>query len=325
MVDKDHHYPRKGNIPMATVYSTLDKYGDPKHTLYGGKLKLGGCQTGAGTWWPDYCQATRDFSPGGINHPTEFVFLSEVVPFTHAQRAKSMPAERQVNLPPEKPQQFRHPQPSREALWKSTNIMPYKPGGRRKCAEASNWKAALASGKENGGRTPIWCKGPLLDNPDFHQKHPLRRGEEMPSIHQTCVKEALAAGGATGTNPVDALLLSSKTSKALGMRDSEAIRADMTMNKSRSLSHSMTFKSVKDRLNGHEESFRSFRFSPSASTGKLQLQDGSIDSIASADAGSDEKLPNWIATSTVASRDPGAAGGQSSATSIRRIAVTRSK
>merc|ERR1719378_305920 len=98
-----------------------------------------------------------------------------------------------------------------ESLYKSVNIMPYKPGGRRKCGEASNWKAALSSGAEgfrHGGRMPIWCKGPLLDNPDFHQKHPLKRDEDMPNISASCVQEKLAAGGATGTSPVDNLLLS---------------------------------------------------------------------------------------------------------------------
>lgn len=315
---------------MASVYSTLDKYGEPKHTKYGGKLELGGCRTGAGTWWPDYCASTRDFCAAGKNHPTECVFQNEVIPHSHAyrmqeQRAKSMPAEKLVRLPPEKHQQFRHPQPSTEALWKSVEPIRVKTGGRRKCGEESNWRAALSSGREIGGRMPIWCKGPLLDNPDFHQIHALRRGEEMPNIHESCVKEQLAAGAATGTNPVDALLLSTKTSKGLGMRDSEAIRTDMTMNKSQSLTHSMTFKTAKDRLNGHEESFKSFRFSPGASKSTLQLQDGSVASIPTAGAQCDEQLPTWIASSTIATRDPAAAGGQSSSTSIRRAALTRSK
>jgi len=343
------HYPRNGNMPMPMVYSTLNKFGDPLHTKYGGKLDCGGCRTGAGTWWPDYGTTVRDFSPGGINHPTEHVFEHEVMPFTAAQRSQEMqrsqsmpagesPKSRKVRMAEEaKPTQFRHPQPSTEALWTSVDLMPYKKGGRRKCSEASNWKSALSSGAEgfrSGGRTPIWCKGPLLENPDFHQLHPLRRGEATVNISNHCLKEQLAAGTATGTSPVDGLLLSSKTSKSLGMRDCETIRSEMTHVGNRSLSHNATFTNVSTRLGG-KPSAESFRTSPAAqasgganpyiqppSPAKVSFAPGSMQSLGSEDSnGDDSRLPNWIASSHVASRDAGAAGGQAGPTAIRRIAL----
>lgn len=335
---REGYYPRKGNMRVPLVYSTLDRFGDPKHTLYGGKLDMGGCRTGAGTWWPDFGPTTRDFSPGGINHPTSFVFASEVEPFTQATRSQSEPRL----LPPKEPafpQQFRHPRPATEALMKSVDVMPYKTAGRRKCGEASNWRAALSSGCEgrtHGGRTPIFCKGPLLDNPDFHQLHPLKRDEATVNISNACVAEKLAAGTATGTCPVDALLLSSKTTKSLGLRDCDTIRSEMTVNRHANTPHSQTFKAASTRLNGNAESFqKSFRGMPKSFEANVrsmpELGDGSpsrsvtfdasVSSVCS-DAGAD-KLPNWIATRTVASRDAGAAGGQAGPTSIRRIPLTR--
>lgn len=332
-MDKEHHYPRQGNIPCPVVYSTLNKFGDPKHTLYGGKLDLGGCRTGAGTWWPDYGPTVRDFSPGGINHPTEFVFQNEVVPYTHSQRCKSMPAmpkPEAVLQKQEKLRQFRHEDPAKEALWKSVDVMPYKSAGRRKCGEASNWKAALSTGREgfrHGGRMPIWCKGPLLENPDFHQLHPLKREEDVVNIHTTCTKEGLRAGGTTGTSHVDALLLTNKTSQALGLKDSEAMVNEMTVNLGKTMSHSKTFKAGKRRLNGDVETFKTLttsKSSPSAYRTNAQVDKGSMVSFrASLASEGDEILPSWVASSHIASRDPGAAGGQATATSIRRIAVTR--
>jgi len=328
---RDHYYPRKGNIRMPVVYSTQDRFGDPIHSAYGGKLDLGGCRAGAGTWWPDFGPTCRDFSPGGVNHPTEFVFQSEVEPFTRAQRALSQPEllKRPEKEPPE--QQFRHPAPATEALWKSVDVMPYKKAGRRKCGEDGNWRAALSSGAEgyrHGGRMPIWCKGPLLENPDYYQLHPLKREETAVNIHTTCVKEQLRAGAATGTCPVDALLLSTKTCKSLGLRDSETIRTQMTVNNHKDVPHSQTFKAANTRLNGHAESFqKSFRASPAASQASLrQKPEVSFeDSVSSVCSEPEAKLPNWIATRTVASRDPGAAGGQSGIASMRRIALTRTK
>lgn len=335
MAARDHYYPRPGNKPHRTVCSYLDKFGEPKHTLYGGKFEPGGCPIPAGSWWPDFGPTVREFSAGGIHHPTEHVFQHEVLPFTAAQKSQSSPdilakpmrgaVNRATQEAQERPTQFRHPAPATEALWKSTNSMPYKPGGRRKCGEASNWKAALASGAEgmkHGGRMPIWCKGPLLDDPDFHQLHPLKRDEDMPTIHKACASEQVAAGGATGTNPTDTLLLSNKTSKGLGLRDSESIRATMTMNHHRSMSHSATFKNASTRLNGQ---FESFRTSPMASRNNVNgsLTPSSVTSSASVD--SEDQLPNWVASRTIATRDPGAAGGQAGPTSIRKAALTRTK
>lgn len=321
MAAKDHHYPRKGNIPLPMVYSTLDRFGDPKHTLYGGKTSLGGCQSGAGTWWPDYHPTQRDFSAAGKNHPTECVFQNEVIPYTNALRSQSSPdlirrgsKNRAVQEAHERPIQFRHPIPAREALYKSVNNMPSKPGGRRKCAEASNWKAALSTGREgykHGGRMPIWCKGPFLEDPDFHQLHPLKRDEDTHTISTTCRKEQMAAGAATGTCPVDALLLTSKTSQALGMKDSQAIRAEMTFNAAKDLSHSRTFKAASMRLNGE------------ASPASASRMVSSVTSLSSDAAIGEERLPNWVATQTIASRDPQAAGGQAGPTALRRAAISR--
>jgi len=330
---REGYYPRKANIMMPSVYSTFDRFGDPLHSRYGGQPNMGECRTGAGTWWPDFGPTTRDFSPGGVNHPTEFVFEHEVLPFTAAyNRARSEPV---LKEPP--PVQFRHPAPATEALWKSTNNMPSKPGGRRKCGESGNWRAAMSSGAEgfrHGGRMPIFCKGPLLDNPDFHQLHPLKRDEDTATIHSSCVKEQLAAGAATGTCPVDALLLSSKTSKSLGLRDSETIRSEMTMNRHKDVPHSATFSSASRRLTGNAESFqKSFRSSPTAAQANLRSPQSEVGSKSvqfDADSASsmcsdafEERMPNWIARQTVASRDPGAAGGQAGPTSIRRITLTR--
>jgi len=339
---KSVHYARQGNARYTSVCAYLDRHGDMKHTLYGGKAQLGGCMSGCGTWWPDYGPVTRDFSPGGINHPTEHVFEHEVMPFTEAQKSQSDPSlikPREVRLQEQAEKraevltQFRHPQPEREALWASTLIMPAKRGGRRKCSEASNWKAALSTGKEgykHGGRMPIFAKGFFLDNPDQHQKHPLKRGEPDVNIHQSCVQEQLCAGAATGTSPIDSLVRSSKTSKALGLRDSEQIIAEKTINSSQ-VSHSQTFKHAATRLNGnaesfHSESFRSFRASPTSSkaicdapkVGSVTFAE-SVTSVAS--SGEEPKLPNWIAPRTVATRDPNAAGGQAGATALRRIAL----
>lgn len=334
---REGYYPRKANIMMPSVYSTFDRFGDPIHSRYGGQPNMGDCRTGAGTWWPDFGPTVRDFSPGGVNHPTEFVFEHEVLPFTAAfNRTQSEPV---LKEPP--PVQFRHPAPATEALWKSTDVMPYKSAGRRKCGESQNWRAAMSSGAEgcrHGGRMPIFCKGPLLDNPDFHQLHPLKRDEEMATIHRSCVKEQLAAGAATGTSPVDGLLLSSKTSQSLGMRDSETLRRELTINRHKDVPHSATFSNASRRLTGNAESFQqnarsSLTFSPTAvqamvrspqsqvSPKSVQFDADSASSMCS-DA-FEEKMPNWIARQTVASRDPGAAGGQAGPTSIRRITLTR--
>jgi len=341
MVDKDHYYPKKGNTLMPMVYSTLDRHLDPIHTLYGGKLDMGGCRTGAGTWWPDFGTTVRDFSPGGISHPTEHVFEHEVVPFTRSQsvpeviKMSNEDRMRSVqNAPPigaEELKQFRHPQPEREALWKSTNNMPSKPGGRRKCGEASNWKSALSSGAEgfkHGGRMPIFCRGPLLDNPEQYQIHNQKKGVDMPNIHSSCAKELLAAGSATGTSPVDHLVRSTKTNKNMGFRDCEAIRDEMTIHHHEKSSHSMTFKSANDRLNGHAESFRNF--SPAAARAQKSIKDASgsrsmVSFAAPADSSSaaDAPLPNWVASRTIATREKTAAGGQSGPTALRRITVNR--
>lgn len=335
MVDKDHHYPRQGNKPSPAVYSTLDRFGDPIHTLYGGQPNLGGCRTGCGTWWPDFGPTVRDFSPGGIHHPTEHVFSHEVIPFT---RSQSMPNQLDQVAPPRRTHethvQFRHPAPSTEALWSSVDVMPYKKAGRRKCGEASNWRAALSSGAEgckHGGRMPIWCKGPLLDNPDFHQQHPLKRGEVNVNISNTCLLEQLAAGGATGTSPVDALLRSSKSTKhadlgKMGLRDAETMVADMTIDASRHLSHGMTFKHAGARLNGNEASFRTMNSPLAVKDRDASFKSGvsfdpSVDSFGSDTAGPADKLPNWVAPRTVATRDLHAAGGQASRTAIRRTAL----
>jgi len=328
MAGTDHYYPRQGNKKSPMVYSTIDRFGDPIHTLYGGQPNLGGCRTGCGTWWPDFGPTVRDFSPGGIHHPTEHVFSHEVIPFT---RSQSMPGgldqQEQVAKPMRgreaAPQQFRHPQPSTEALWKSTDVMPSKPGGRRKCGEASNWRAALSSGAEgmkHGGRMPIFCKGPLLDNPDFYQLHNLKRDEATVSISNACVKEQLAAGGATGTSPVDGLIRSTKSTKGLGLRDAERIRTDMTIDGSRHLSHSMTFKHAATRLGGEP----SLRSSPLAlkDNSRSMVSFATMDSMSSdASAAADQQLPNWVASRTVATRDFNAAGGQAGPTSIRRSAL----
>lgn len=296
------------------------------HTKYGGKLNCGGCRTGSGTWWPDFGPSVRDFSPSGKMHPTEHVFAHEVLPFSAAQRAQSEGA-----LPrPEKPappQQFRHPCPATEALWKSVDVMPYKTAGRRKCGEASNWRAALSTGREgyrHGGRTPIWCKGPLLDNPDFHQLHPLKRHEDPVNLSTACVKEKAAAGTCTGTCPVDALVRSNHLQpKDMGMKDSATLIAEKTSATHKDASHSMTFKSANDRLTGKVESFtQSFRVSPASQGANRSVSfSDSVTSVGSAKA--EDKLPNWIAPRTIATRDPGAAGGQSGIASIKRVPQVR--
>jgi len=349
----EQHYPRQGNCNSPMVYSTLNKYGEPSHTRYGGQADLGGCRTGCGTWWPDFGPTIRDFSPGGKNHPTEHVFNNCVVPFT---RAVSSPDLKTVRRDPltfeampmkrvaETFEQFRHPQPSTEALWSSTDIMPYKNAGRRKCGETSNWRAALSSGAEgckHGGRMPVFCKGPLLDNPDFHQLHPLRRTMDMPSIQKSCLKEQLAAGGATGTSPVDGLLRSSASPASLKLKDANHHLSEMTCNASRHISQSMSFKHASVRLNGLDEDFHtesSFRALPNSPTTRqglptnppstLALKDDNSQSMVSFQkhvelmaAAPEKALPNWVATRTVATRHADAAGGQAGPTAIRRTAL----
>jgi hypothetical protein len=289
------------------VYTTMDKYGDVLHTKYGGKLDLGGCRTGSGTWWPDFGTTCRDFSPGGINHPTEFVFQNAVVGKC-GERASSEPATKPKVAQPmrrqeeEKPTQFRHPQPEREALMKSTMIMPYKSGGRRKCAEGSNWKSSLSSGAEgmsHGGRYPIFAKGPLLENPDWYQKHPLKRHEDHHTIHSSLAAEGMPAGGATGTSAFATLVRSPKSAADLGMRDAKTIVREKSSNEVIDLHKS--FKASANRLPVNM-SMKSIKSEPSL------LSIGS-----EADA-----TPHWVATRTLATRDYSAAGHGGTGT-IKRL------
>lgn len=297
----DHYYPRKGNIPSPMVYTTIDKHGDVLHTKYGGQPNLGGCRTGCGTWWPDFGPTVRDFSPGGINHPTEFVFQREVA--SCVQRANSEPKKPKppmaqpfrkshFDIEDEKPAQFRHPQPQREALMKSVGNMPYKSGGRRKCAEASNWKSCLSSGAEgmtHGGRYPIWAKGPLLEDPDSWQRHPLVRHEKEIGIHASFKAENMPAGSATGTNTLATLVLSPKSAGDLGLRDSTKLRRDMTSTDA--IDATSSFRASVNRL-------------PVNMSGKTR-RSSSLMSLGS-EAASD--MPNWVAPQTMATRDYTAAG-----------------
>jgi len=291
------------------VYTTIDRYGDVLHTKYGGKLDLGGCRTGSGTWWPDFGTTVRDFSPGGINHPTEFVFQNAIV--SKLTRASSEPQKPKphmaqpfrkshFDIEDEKPTQFRHPQPATEALWSSTMVMPYKSGGRRKCAEASNWKSSLSSGAEgmtHGGRYPIWAKGPLLEDPDSWQRHPLKRHEPERSIHKSLHTENMPAGSASGNNALSILVRSPKSATDLGIRDSHKIRREMT---SEAIGGSQSLKASVNRLPVNMS---------------MQTR-ASMKSIGSTEES--VLVPTWVAPHTMGTRDYSAAG-HGGTTSTKRL------
>jgi len=94
-------------------YSTLDRNGGI-HTTYahargGGQ---GGC-TGQ-TWWPDFGPGSRDFSAQQRSHPSEVIFERIVKP------AKWSTREKAATSAPPMAQQFRNPQPARDALLNKT-------------------------------------------------------------------------------------------------------------------------------------------------------------------------------------------------------------
>lgn len=285
--------PNLGKNSIAASYSTLNRFGEMKiispphlgeHTI---RNQMGPRPSGCGTWWPDFGPTARDFNDGGKNHPTNTVF------------------ERAFKLPKgtggcqhvyhtgfgrsdgSSLQQFRHPQPQTEALWSSTLIMPYKSGGRRKCGEDANWKCSLSA----GARMPMFAKGPLLDEPDRHQVHPLNSGEEV-NIHKSCKLENVAAGGTSSTAPLNALLLQNRSAPSLGLRDSQTMRRDMSFNAASSVN-----RLANSTLGG------------TIKVGTVKIDDARSEASSSCCPPSrSEKLPYWVASRTVASRDMDAAG-----------------
>lgn len=211
--------PRVRAPPSTVAYHTIHKYGDIAHTstYMGRHVPSSQNAVGCGTWWPDYGPTTHEFGYLYRSHPTETVFDNVVKPYAAQQRAAmekefskmsnrsdgsgSDFSSMQMN---KSPQQFRHPNPQTEALLSSTIIYPYKKGGRRKVDDPNHWKASCAVKQR-----PVFFKGPLLDDVDRLQVHPLNRvengGSEFVNMHKSCSAAELAAGTPTGTCPVEAL------------------------------------------------------------------------------------------------------------------------
>eukprot|EP00928_Gymnodinium_smaydae_P081453 TRINITY_DN64974_c0_g1_i1.p1 TRINITY_DN64974_c0_g1~~TRINITY_DN64974_c0_g1_i1.p1 ORF type:complete len:292 (-),score=36.58 TRINITY_DN64974_c0_g1_i1:104-979(-) len=196
--------PRVHAPPSSIAYSTLGKYGDVGiyYNARARPLETSN-RNGCGTWWPDYGPTTRDFSYMKNSHPTDSVFENVVQPFCQNQINQRRLNGSYSDVSGESsgaPQQFRHPAPQREALYSSTIVLPYKKGGRRKVDDDNHWKGVVGGSK----KYPIWCKGPLLNDPDRHQVHPLTKGFEQ-NLAASCTVANLAAGTPTGTAPCDNL------------------------------------------------------------------------------------------------------------------------
>eukprot|EP00929_Paragymnodinium_shiwhaense_P035325 TRINITY_DN19083_c0_g1_i1.p1 TRINITY_DN19083_c0_g1~~TRINITY_DN19083_c0_g1_i1.p1 ORF type:complete len:295 (+),score=44.99 TRINITY_DN19083_c0_g1_i1:145-1029(+) len=208
--------PRVRAPPSCIAYHTIDRYGGVAHTstYMGRHAPATGNSVSAGTWWPDFGPTTNEFSYLYRSHPTETVFDNCVKPFANQQKAlmersfkgqmSPHSSEYSGSATASSPQQFRHPNPQTEALMSSTIVYPYKKGGRRKVDDPNHWKASCAV-----KRRPVYFKGPLLDDVDRLQIHPLNRaehgGSEFQNIHKSCSAAELAAGTPTGTCPVEAL------------------------------------------------------------------------------------------------------------------------
>jgi hypothetical protein len=65
------------------------------------------------------------------------------------------------------------------------------------------------------------------------------------------------------------------------------------------------------------------RLNGEASPASSSRMVSSVKSLSSDAAIGEERLPNWVATQTIASRDPQAAGGQAGPTALRRAAISR--
>jgi len=281
--------PRCRAPASSVACHTTDRYGDiiiSCSTRAG--VPAGTGRVGAGSWWPDFGPTTQDFSYLYKSHPTDTVFENVVAPFTANQRAMNQAqglvrSSSEADVPqqfrhPGAPdfclQQFRRPQPEREALY-SSQVMPCKKGGRRKVGDDNHWKSCVGR-----GRYPMFaksCDSLKIDDSDRLHQHPLNRGNE-PNIHASCTSQSLAAGGATGTNPCEAL-----------ERSISAPALDPSKSTLLSPAVGSTLKTLPNMVGGPSDRQSYHR------------------SIQRANLGS-SKLPNWIAQRTVASRDKDAAG-----------------
>eukprot|EP00927_Polykrikos_kofoidii_P078270 TRINITY_DN75118_c0_g1_i1.p1 TRINITY_DN75118_c0_g1~~TRINITY_DN75118_c0_g1_i1.p1 ORF type:complete len:300 (-),score=37.80 TRINITY_DN75118_c0_g1_i1:63-962(-) len=283
---------RSGKAPTAaSSFATLDRYGAYRLSYDGrGRLTSTSSRTGCGAGVPDYGPATNDFSFQPRSHPTNNIYDKVLVPFSRGQvemgatarSSESSGSPRQFRFPAagefSPPQQFRHPQPEREALMSSTTVMPYRNGGRRKVGDDNHWKAAVLQGP----RRPIWSKGTLLEDTEKWHIHPMNTGLEA-TITNTCSAANLAAGAPTTTAPAEAF------ARTVSCPSLDA-------------AHSTLLSPSRE----HGASLRSFAGMPGGPSFAESLRQPMRRTLGVPGGGS--KLPSWIAHNTIGSRDLDAAG-----------------
>eukprot|EP00747_Dinoflagellata_sp_TGD_P208572 gnl/TRDRNA2_/TRDRNA2_82039_c1_seq1.p1 gnl/TRDRNA2_/TRDRNA2_82039_c1~~gnl/TRDRNA2_/TRDRNA2_82039_c1_seq1.p1 ORF type:complete len:273 (+),score=21.41 gnl/TRDRNA2_/TRDRNA2_82039_c1_seq1:56-820(+) len=108
-------------------YVTLDRYGDIATMRYNNNIRDPGRACGCGSWWPDYGSATRDFCYQPGIHPTNTVFNNCVERQVAQNGQLANQPDSTTPRMQNHPQQFRHPNPTVEGIFRS-EIMPSRAG-----------------------------------------------------------------------------------------------------------------------------------------------------------------------------------------------------
>lgn len=272
---------RNASAASAIAFNVTDRFGGQTLSYRAGVAPRGqgaGNRTGCGAYWPDYGSSTMDFSFQEGCNPTKTIFDRNVAPhsaaglFEHpASPTKTLTATRAHNL---------HEAREREQFQQFRHPAPHTEAlwasthvqpyksGGQRKADSMVYRAALGSVK----KAPLWCR--TFDDPGF-QKHDVK-----PSIGEACQTLGIAAGGVASTNPRHTI---TKTAMARS-------------------------ESAPNILGGLQGTLGSLETLGAMTVGQTMRRNASMATMTLGGAGGEVATPSWVASRTMATRDPDAAG-----------------